>query len=78
MKHRQMREQTDFLNREILPEDEMAQLTAEELDWIADKEAAVAEAGAEMEGGSMQPLLENTKAAEITRTRVYELAQYLR
>lgn len=64
--------------REILPEDEMAQLTAEELDWIAEKEAAVAEAGAEMEGGSMQPLLENTKAAEITRTRVYELAQYLR
>lgn len=64
--------------REILPEDEMAQLTSEELDWIADKESAVAEAGAEFEGGTMQPLLENTTAANLTRIRVYELAEYLR
>ncbi|MDD6615025.1 MAG: DUF1311 domain-containing protein [Lachnospiraceae bacterium] len=64
--------------KEILPQEEMAQLTAEELQWIDDKEKAVAEAGAEFEGGSMQPYIENTRAADITRTRVYELADYLR
>ena len=64
--------------REILPEDAMAQLTAEELDWIREKEAAVEEAGAEAEGGSLQPLLKNDAAAMYTRERVYELAKYLR
>lgn len=64
--------------REILPEDAMAQLTSEELDWIREKEAAVEEAGAEAKGGSLQPLLENDKAAMYTRERVYELAEYLR
>lgn len=64
--------------KEILPTEEMDQLTAEELQWIDDKEKAVAEAGSEFEGGSMQPYIENTRAADITRTRVYELADYLR
>lgn len=64
--------------KELLPEDEMKQLTTEELDWIKEKEASVSEAGAEMEGGSMQPLLENSEAARLTRIRVYELAEYLK
>lgn len=64
--------------KELLPEDEMKQLTTEELEWIKEKEASVAEAGAEMEGGSMQPLLENSEAARLTRIRVYELAEYLK
>lgn len=64
--------------REILPENEMAQLTSEELEWIDEKEAAIAEAGAEFAGGSMQPFAENGTAARLTRIRVYELADYLR
>lgn len=64
--------------KEILPGDEMAQLTDEELVWIDEKEAAIAEAGAEVEGGSMQPFVEQTTAARLTRIRVYELAEYLR
>ncbi|MDO5344347.1 MAG: lysozyme inhibitor LprI family protein [Lachnospiraceae bacterium] len=64
--------------REILPEDEMAQLTEEELEWINEKEEAIAQAGAEFEGGSMQPFGENSTAARLTRERVYELAEYLR
>jgi uncharacterized protein YecT (DUF1311 family) len=64
--------------KESLPEDEMAQLTEEELQWISEKEEAVTEAGSEFEGGSMQPLVENTTAAKWTRERVYELAVYLR
>ena len=64
--------------KEILPEDAMDLLTEEELDWIWEKEAAVKEAGSEAEGGTLQPLLENTTAVEYTRERVYELAEYLR
>ena len=63
--------------KKLLPKDEMEQLTSEELEWIKEKEAAVAAAGAEMEGGSMQPLLENSEAARLTRIRVYELAEYM-
>lgn len=58
--------------------EEMAVLTEEELRWIADKEAAVQEAGAEFEGGSMQPLIMNQKAAALTSDRVYELADKLK
>lgn len=56
----------------------MAVLTEEELRWIADKEAAVQEAGAEFEGGSMQLLIMNQKAAALISDRVYELADKLK
>ena len=56
----------------------MDQLTQEERQWISDKDEQVEAAGKEAEGGSLQPLLENDEAAEITKARVYELAQYLR
>lgn len=64
--------------REKLPKEEMDRLTAEELAWIEEKETSVAEAGAEFEGGSMQPFIENSTAANLTKSRVYELADYLR
>ncbi len=51
-------------------------LKKEELAWIAAKDAEVAEAGKECEGGSIQPLIEASMAAELTRERVYELAKY--
>ncbi len=54
----------------------MDQLTVEERAWITGKEAAIKEAGAEYEGGSMQSLVMNSKAAELTRERAYELAEY--
>ncbi len=46
-----------------------------ERDWIASKDAEVLAAGLENEGGSLQPLLEATTAAELTKARVYELEQ---
>lgn len=61
-----------------LDEDKMEQLTKEERQWIKKKEQAVKEAGKEAEGGSLQPLLENTEAAQLTRERVYELANILK
>ncbi len=57
---------------------EMNQLTKEEKQWIQKKEEEVEKAGAEFEGGSMQPLVENGTAQKLTRERVYELAEYLK
>ena len=45
----------------ILPADTMEQLTDEEIAWIEEKEAAVAAAGREAAGGSMQPMLGKLK-----------------
>ena len=63
--------------QEELDDETMAQLKAEQLDWITQKEAAVQAAGAEVEGGSMYPLVTNLKAAELTEERVYVLSEYL-
>lgn len=54
----------------------MEQLRAEEREWIKFKETEAKAAGEEVEGGSMQPLLESERAAELTKERVYELAKY--
>ncbi len=59
-----------------LSEEEMEALRIEEKEWIASKDAEVRAAGLENEGGSLQPLLEATKAEELTKARVYELAKY--
>lgn len=59
-----------------LDEATMEQLRAEEREWIKYKEAEAEAAGKEMEGGSMQPMLESGKAAQLTKERVYELAEY--
>lgn len=67
----------EILKEELSAED-MKQLTAEELQWIDEKEAAVQAAGAEVEGGSMYSMVVNQKAADLTKERVYELAEYLK
>lgn len=64
--------------KEKLDADAMKQLTEEEREWIQWKDKEVETAGLEAEGGSLQPLLENDKAAELTRDRVYELAEKLK
>ena len=55
---------------------DMEVLRKEEREWIASKDAEVQAAGLENGGGSMQPLLEAMRAAELTKARVYELAKY--
>ena len=60
-----------------LDEETMAQLTAEQLDWISAKEEAVAAAGGEYEGGSMYALVVNSTAADWTAQRTRELANLL-
>lgn len=56
-------------------EETMSLLTVEEREWIALKEQAVAEAGADYEGGTMQAMIMSQKAAEMTKARVYELME---
>ena len=48
----------------------------EEKEWIAFKDAEVQAAGQECEGGSIQPSVEASRAADLTKARVYELAEY--
>lgn len=64
--------------KERLSEDEFNVLLEEQRVWIADKEAAVKEAGKKVEGGSLYALVVNMKAAEITEARVYELYEMLK
>ena len=64
--------------KEQMPEDEFETLLEEQRAWISNKEEAVKNAGAEYEGGSIQPLIEYKEAAEITKKRVYELAELLK
>lgn len=59
-----------------LNEADMEVLRKEEREWIAFKDAEVQAAGEENGGGSLQPLLEAMKAAELTKARVYKLAEY--
>ncbi|MCD8395860.1 MAG: DUF1311 domain-containing protein [Lachnospiraceae bacterium] len=63
--------------KESLSEEEMTALTKEEIAWITEKESAIAAAGAEFEGGTMQPYVENTTGAELTKERVYVLQEKL-
>lgn len=69
---RALNEVWSVLKRTLEPE-AMDALTVEEREWIAMKEQAVQEAGAEFEGGTMQQRIMDNTAAELTRERVYEL-----
>lgn len=66
------------LMKENLPEDQMKEILQVQRKWISDKERKAKEAGAECEGGSLQPFLESITAAELTEKRVYELLEYLK
>lgn len=59
--------------KKILPESEFKALKSDELDWIAEKEAAIEEAGAEWAGGSGEPMARNTAGIEYTQERCYYL-----
>lgn len=84
-KSQYMYEEWDYVLNELwrvlkrtLDADRMSKLTDEQRAWIAEKEQAVADAGVEFEGGSMQPMAENLRAAELTKERVNELMDYLK
>ena len=59
--------------KEMKDADSFSALRKEQRNWISQKETAVKAAGKEWEGGSMQAMAENSKAAGMTRDRVYYL-----
>lgn len=64
--------------KEILSADKMSQLTEEQLAWITEKETRSAAAGEEYGGGSLYQRIVMETAADITRDRVYILAEYMK
>ena len=65
--------------RNTLEEKEMDELTEEQKQWIKEKEASVRAAGADFEGGSMQPMLEYSTGSDITKKRVdYLMDKFVR
>ena len=64
--------------KQSLSESDFNTLLNAQLSWISQKEAAVAQVAAENQGGSIAVLNANLKAAELTRERVYALAEYLK
>ena len=60
-----------------MKQETMEALTIEEREWIEKKERAIREAGAKYEGGTLQPMEEALKGAELTKARVYELLEIL-
>lgn len=61
----------------VLDAEGFDKLLQEQREWITWKEAEIQKAGSDYEGGSMQPMVMNQKAAELTKIRVYELLEYL-
>ncbi len=63
--------------KEVLPPENMEALTAEELAWIEEKEAALRAAEEELDGGSLTATVVGDRAATMTRDRAYALAKVL-
>lgn len=63
--------------KQTLSAEKMEYLLIEQREWITRKEQAVEEAGAEYEGGSIQSMVMNNKATELTKERIYELLELL-
>lgn len=63
--------------KECLSEEEFSALTEEERRWIASKDAEAKAVAVEYEGGTMYSMALTSRAAELTRERVYELADLL-
>ena len=64
--------------KESMSESDFNTLLNAQISWISQKEAAVQQAAAEYQGGSLAVLNANMKAAELTKERVYVLAEYLK
>ena len=62
----------------ILPEAELAQLTADQFVWEAESQSAVDAASQPYTGGSMYALIVNTEAARLTEERVNALLELLK
>ena len=58
--------------------EDFASLEADEIEWIKDKEKGIAEAAAEWEGGSGEPMARNSAGAKYTKERCYYLISLIK
>ncbi len=63
--------------KSVKSDSEFAEIQKEQRNWITDKEDEIQKAGEAYQGGSMQSMARFLKGAELTKKRVYELADYL-
>lgn len=61
----------------LLSSEEMDALKSDQENWLNEREQKMKEAGMEVEGGSMQPMLEMATGSRETMVRCYELASKL-
>ncbi len=61
----------------VCAQDQLETLRDAQADWITERDRKIKDAGMEVEGGSMQPMLENMEGAKLTEARVHELMGYL-
>lgn len=64
--------------KRTLDADTMKTITKEQREWLKERDKKMEEAGKGYEGGSIQSMLISSEGAELTKTRVYELFEYLR
>lgn len=64
--------------KDTLDENAMDYLTKAQREWITMKENEIEKAGSEYEDGSIRPMIEYLKGAELTKDRVYELIEILK
>ncbi len=64
--------------KRTLDADTMEAITKEQREWLKERDKKIEEAGKGYEGGSVQSMLISSEGAELTKTRVYELFEYLR
>ena len=62
----------------VLDADTMSKLKEEQLEWISFKESEINKGAEDVEGGSITGVVVYGTGAELTKERVYELAEYLK
>lgn len=62
---------------QVLSREDMDMLAVKEQEWVEDRDQKIAEAGKEVAGGSMQPMVEDLTGADLTEKRVRELITYI-
>lgn len=61
--------------KQQLPEDEMAKLKEEQLNWITERDTTATKAAAKYKGGTMERLEHLSTLARLTKERSYELVE---
>lgn len=65
-------------HKDTLPADEFEKLQEEEIEWVKEKELAIAEDAAEWGGGSGESMVRSGTGSKFTKERCYELIEMIK